>query len=60
MNNKDTALANSIKLKKMLPFRIHYIYVQKQTPDFWETGCSFTLARVNNLVRKGAHVEILQ
>lgn len=60
LSNRERAVTQAMQSKRMLPFRIHYIYAHKATPDFWETGISSTMARPNNLIRKGATVEVLK
>lgn len=59
MNNKDKAIEEAIRASKFLPFRIHYIFARKQTPNFWEIGNSFNMRSPKSLVRKGAVVELI-
>lgn len=60
MDNKEKALKDALNMKKFLPFRIHYIFAHKKTPNFWEIGNSFTLRTPKSLVKKGAIVELLK
>lgn len=58
-SNKEQAIKEAARAKSYFTFRIHYIFSHKQTPDFWQTGCSTTMRSPNALARKGAIVEIL-
>lgn len=57
--NKEQAIKEAYRTKSYFPFRIHYIFANKETPDFWQTGCATTMRSPNALARKGATVEIL-